>query len=133
MPHFAHQQPITDSFKRARHHAQEHSGTANLSSASPGSGPKPSGDFNDETFMTSDTSFVTNTPASRLPTKFANPAPAAGQRPPSGQGNRGGAAAGRAGRGGIGSGVGRGAGGAAGGRGGRGSGIARGKPRGGVR
>ncbi len=76
-------------------------------------------DLGDETFMTTDTSFVDNPPSSRAPTKFAMPAPMA--RPSSGFIKRGGEAPTRGGRGGASAGR---------ARGNRGSGIARGKPRG---
>jgi len=77
-------------------------------------------DFGEETFLTTDTSFVDNPPSSRVPTKFATPAPAS--RPGSGLNKRGGGEV--AGRG-------RGVPVRGSGRGGRGSGIARGKHRGG--
>ncbi len=70
--------------------------------------------------MTTDTSFVENPPSSRVPTKFATPAPA--PRPSYGLNKRGGGEVlARGGRG-------EAARGSA--RGNRGSGIARGKPRG---
>ncbi|KAL2059382.1 hypothetical protein ABVK25_000675 [Lepraria finkii] len=105
--------PIPESFKRAKQN-EEHSQPIDHSS-------RP--DFGEETFMTTDTSFVENPPSSRAPTKFAIPAPAA--RPSSALNKRGGGEV--PSTGGIG-----GRGGAARGnvRGNKGSGIARGKPRG---
>ncbi|KAL9065576.1 MAG: hypothetical protein Q9161_008132 [Pseudevernia consocians] len=99
--------PIADSFKHAKQNEEHGQSTDHVS--------RP--DFGEETFMTTDTSFVENPPSSRAPTKFATPAPMA--RPSSGLNNRGGGETqprgGRAGtaRGNL-----------------RGSGIARGKPRG---
>lgn len=99
--------PMSDSFKRARQNEEHGRSTDHVS--------RP--DFGDETFMTTDTSFVENPPSSRAPTKFATPAPMA--HPSSGLNKRGGGETQPKG-----------------GRGGaahgnlRGSGIARGKPRG---
>ena len=123
------QQPIHDSFKRAHPSAHDESSSANLISSQSPVRSQSKQDPCDETFMTNDTSFVTNTPVSRLPTKFKDAAPGqGGPRPPSGLRGRGGAAVGtRGARGGVGSGADRGA---AAARGPRGSGIARGKPRG---
>lgn len=99
--------PIPDSFKRAKQNEEHGQSTDHVS--------RP--DFGDETFMTTDTSFVENPPSSRAPTKFATPAPM--PRPGSALNKRrGGETQPRAGRGGA-------------ARGSlRGSGIARGKPRG---
>ncbi|MCJ1274198.1 DASH complex subunit dam1 [Puttea exsequens] len=105
--------PIPESFKRARQNE--------TTGQSPDHPSRP--DFAEETFMTTDTSFVENPPSSRAPTKFATPAPAS--RPSSGLTKRGGAeAAARGTRGGTSRS------GARGTAGTRGSGIARGKPRG---
>ncbi len=107
------QAPIPESFKRAKQNEDHGHSTDHNTRA----------DFGDETFMTTDTSFVENPPSSRVPTKFATPAPAA--RPSSVMNRRGGGDA--PARGGINS-----RGGLPRGniRGTRGSGIARGKSRG---
>ncbi|CAF9923919.1 MAG: DASH complex subunit dam1 [Alectoria fallacina] len=99
--------PIADSFKRAKQNEEHGQSTDHVS--------RP--DFGDETFMTTDTSFVENPPSSRAPTNFATPAPIA--RPSSELNKRaGGETRPRGGK----------AGAARGNL--KGSGIARGKPRG---
>ena len=109
------QTPIPESFARAQRNGDFHP-------SSPTKTPSKA-DLAEETFLTTDTSFVDNPPSSKAPSKFATPAPA--QRPAPGLTKRGGAETGRLGRGGptIGRGTGR-------GTATRGSGIAR-KPRGG--
>lgn len=54
---------MSDSFKRAKQNEEHGQSTDHVS--------RP--DFGDETFMTTDTSFVENPPTSRVPTKFATP------------------------------------------------------------
>lgn len=98
---------MSDSFKRAKQNEEHGQSTVQVS--------RP--EFGDETFMTTDTSFVENPPSSRAPTKFTTPAPTV--RPSLGLNKRGGGETqpkggrGGAARGNL-----------------RGSGIARGKPRG---
>ncbi len=102
--------PIHESFERTSR--DEDHGAATHHAIRP--------ELGDETFMTTDTSFVDNPPSSRAPTKFSMPAPMA--RPNSGLTKRGGGeASAREWRGGAVAGR---------ARGNRGSGIARGKPRG---
>ncbi|KAK4696006.1 DASH complex subunit DAM1, partial [Lecanoromycetidae sp. Uapishka_2] len=102
--------PIPESFKRARQDEEHGQPTDH----------NPHLDFGEETFMTTDTSFVENPPSSRVPNKFATPAPVA--RPSSGLNKRGGGGIPtRGGRGGTSRGDARGS---------RASGISRGKPRG---
>ena len=107
------QAPIPESFKRAKQN-EDHGHPTDHNTRT---------DFGDETFMTTDTSFVENPPSSRAPNKFATPAPAA--RPSSVMNRRGGGDAPARGsmnsRGGLPRGNMRGT---------RGSGIARGKSRG---
>ena len=107
------QAPIPESFKRARQN-EDHSIPTDHNART---------DYGEETFLTTDTSFVENPPSSRATTKFATPAPVA--RASSGLMKRGGGEVptrgGTAGRGGLPRGSSRGS---------RGSGIARGKPRG---
>ncbi|KAL6721109.1 DASH complex subunit dam1 [Lecanora helva] len=103
--------PIPESFQRAKQN--EERGPALDHSSRP--------ELNEETFMTTDTSFVDNPPSSKVSSKFTTPAPAA--RPSSGLNRRGGGEISNRGM----------RGGAARGnnvRGSRASGIARGKPRG---
>ncbi|KAL9126530.1 MAG: hypothetical protein Q9217_004434 [Psora testacea] len=105
--------PVPESFKRAKADASHDHQVANTASSNPDM-------LGEETFLTTDTSFVDNPPSSKAPTKYATPAPA--QRPGSGMKKQGGAELGRGGKAGVnGRGLGK----------PRGSGIARGKPRGG--
>ncbi|KAL9099252.1 MAG: hypothetical protein Q9163_005217 [Psora crenata] len=104
--------PIPDSFRRAKAHASQDSHKT-------GQTPSKPDMLGDETFLTTDTSFVDNPPSSKASSKFQTPAPAVRQA--SGLKKPGGSGLGRTGTG------------PAGGRGSekaRGSGIARGKPRG---
>lgn len=71
---------MADSFRRAKH-SDEPSETSTFPTPT-----KP--DVGEETFLTNETSFWDKQPSSRIPTKFATPAPTA--RPSSGPNKRGG-------------------------------------------